>query len=338
MKPRCESCFRTDLHHTNRHITGASGFVGAHLCKHHLAKGHEVIAVTGRARTDWRLPASHPQLTKVSIDLGDEAALREFIARTQPQAWIGCAACGAYPNQTDAAKIYRICFESVRWTIEALKQVGGFKAFVQMGSQSEYGVNCTAPSEESATIPDSDYAVAKVAATAYTQFYGKKHDFPGWVFRLYSVYGPGEDPSRLILKLVLKAREGQLPPLANPRISRDFVYIDDVCAAVDVVIAQCGTLKRGEEFTTSAPAAALTLEKLADVARETFKILVAPDWGSMPNRRWDHTDWYANPAKARRDFGWSATTELRAGLEQTMAWVEAHPDEVVTALKQSVIN
>jgi dolichol-phosphate mannosyltransferase len=321
-------------------VTGATGFVGANLCKHFLKQGHEVIAVTGSTRSNWRLQAlasSNAKLTQVAVDLGDEAALRTFIARTQPQAWIGCAAYGAYPGQTDAPKIYRVCFDSVRWTLDALGQVPGFKAFVQMGSQSEYGLNCTAPSETSATIPDSDYAVAKVAATAYTQFCGKKKDFPGWVFRLYSVYGPMEDPSRLILKLLLHARDGKLPPLVNPRISRDFIYIVDVCGAVDAVLAKSGRLARGEVYNIGT-GRCTTLEMLVEAATERFKIPVKPEWGSMANRRWDHTDWYANPAKAKRDLAWNPGIDLRTGLGQTMEWIQANPDQIQAALQQSVTN
>src|SRR4051812_25060123 len=108
-------------------VTGATGFVGANLCRHFIAQGHEVIALTGSTRSNWRLPPSEKKLTQVAVDLGNEKAVQEFISKTQPQAWINCAAYGAYPGQTEASKIYRICFDSVRWTIDALKQVPGFK-------------------------------------------------------------------------------------------------------------------------------------------------------------------------------------------------------------------
>lgn len=320
-------------------VTGATGFVGSNLCGHLLDQGHEVIAVTGRARSNWRLESlaarAGTSLTQVAVDLANETALHDFISRTQPEAWIGCAAYGAYPNQTDTSLIYRVCFDSVRWTIGALKHVAGFKAMIQMGSQSEYGLNCTAPSETAATLPDSDYAVAKAAATAYTQFSGKKQDFPGWVFRLYSVYGPMEDPSRLILKLLLQARDGKLPPLANPRISRDFIHVDDVCSAVDAVLAKSGTLARGEVYNIGT-GRCTTLEKLVQVATEAFKIGAKPEWGSMANRRWDHTDWYANPAKAKRELDWNPGTELREGLLRTMNWISAHPEQIQASLQQSV--
>lgn len=318
-------------------VTGATGFVGANLCRHFIAQGQNVVALTGATRADWRLPAEGKLLTKLHVDLSSETAVRDFITRTQPTVWINCAAYGAYPNQTDSARIHRICFDAVRWMLDSLKQVSGFKAFIQMGSQSEYGLNCTAPTEASATVPDSEYAVAKVAATAATQFYGKKHGLPAWVFRLYSVYGPFEDPSRLILKLLLQAREGRLPPLANPEISRDFIHVYDVCRAVDAVLARADRLERGEVYNIGT-GECTTLETLIELARKTFGIRAEPSWGSMPDRRWDHADWYANPAKAQRDLGWAAALRLREGLEKTMNWVEAHPELIKQSLQLSVTS
>src|SRR6185369_12426045 len=110
------------------------------------------------------------------------------------------------------------------------------RAFVQAGTSSEYGFNCSAPSEDAPTLPDSDYAVSKIAATGLVRLYARKHGVPAFVLRLYSVYGPYEDFSRLIPTLLWEARAGRFPPLVSPNISRDFVYVDDVARVFDVVV------------------------------------------------------------------------------------------------------
>ncbi|MEM8805939.1 MAG: NAD-dependent epimerase/dehydratase family protein, partial [Cyanobacteria bacterium P01_G01_bin.38] len=46
--------------------------------------------------------------------------------------------------------------------------------------------------------------------------------------RLYSVYGPYEEPSHLMPTLIAQGLQGKLPPLVNPDIARDYVYVDDV--------------------------------------------------------------------------------------------------------------
>ena len=49
------------------------------------------------------------------------------------------------------------------------------------------------------------------------------------MLRLYSAYGPWEEPDRLVPTLLGKALAGELPPLVSPRVARDFVHVDDVC-------------------------------------------------------------------------------------------------------------
>ena len=314
-------------------ITGASGFVGANLLRRFATKGRRVIGLEGPAGADWRTRGVDTEM--VRLDLSNEADVKAFIADTRPLAILNCAAYGAYPSQTDSSRIYRVNFDGVRYMLEALRGCTGFRAFVHAGSSSEYGLNCTAPSESSATSPDSDYAVSKVAATALLQYHAHKHQLPCWALRLYSVYGPFEDMSRLIPRLLRKAQESDLPPLVNPSISRDFVHVDDVVDAFEAIVDGADRIRPGEVYNIGA-GRRVTLEDLVGVVRDTFAITKAPDWGSMPNRHWDHRDWYSNPDKARRELGWSARTSLTDGLRRTMRWMEANPELVREGEQHSV--
>ncbi|MCM2279283.1 MAG: NAD-dependent epimerase/dehydratase family protein [Oligoflexia bacterium] len=320
-------------------ITGASGFVGANLCEYFAAKAadkkHEVVAVVGPSHNDWRL-RHLPSLRKVTLDLTSENDIHALIRELRPRAIFNCAAYGAYPSQTEVNRIYRVNFDAVRYLLDAVRGLEGFEAFIQAGTSSEYGINCKAPLETDPTLPDSDYAVSKVAASALLQFHAKKYGVPAWVFRLYSVYGPFEEASRLIPRLLTKAREGKLPPLVNPRISRDFIHTDDVSRAFETLLAKAGQLPKGAIYNIGR-GECVTLEKLVAVARETFGIQEAPAWGSMPERHWDHPDWYSNPAKAKAEIGWEARTPLAQGLKSTLDWMNANPALVEAAERNSVL-
>jgi nucleoside-diphosphate-sugar epimerase len=315
-------------------ITGSSGFVGANLLRHFAARGARVIGVEGPTGLDWRTRGvPGPELVK--LDLCNESDVKAFIRETQPLAVLNCAAYGAYPSQTEGNRIYRVNFDAVRYMLQALRECKAFRAFVQAGSSSEYGFNCSGPSEDAPTTPDSDYAVSKVATTALIRCYATKYGVPGWVLRLYSVYGPFEDFSRLMPRLLLRARENDLPPLVNPAISRDFVYVDDVSRAFEAVIERADRLPPGQAYNIGA-GAGITLEKLVAVARATFGIDKAPQWGTMPDRHWDHADWYSNPRRAELELGWTAKTSLADGLTATMRWIESHPELVREGLASSV--
>jgi len=147
---------------------------------------------------------------------------------------------------------------------------------------------------------------------------------PGFVLRLYSVYGPYEDFSRLIPTLLGHAREGRFPPLVNPNISRDFVYVADAVRAFEAVLARASELKPGDVFNVGS-GLRTTLGELVQLVRELFGIHDEPVWGSMPDRSWDHPAWFAAPAKAAESLDWHSTTSLRDGLAATARWIEDHP-------------
>jgi dolichol-phosphate mannosyltransferase len=197
-------------------------------------------------------------------------------------------------------------------------------------------MNCSGPSEDEATLPDSDYAVSKVAASAFVKFYGIKYGMPAWVLRLYSVYGPYEDFSRLLPRLLLCAKEKKLPDLVNPNISRDFVHVDDVCNAFTTLIDKAHQLRRGEVYNIGT-GTRTSLADLVSLTQRAFHVPGEPAWGSMPNRHWDHSDWFSNPTKARNDLGWQATTSLEQGLLSTMRWIDGNSAAVVEGQQTSVL-
>ena len=307
-------------------VTGAAGFVGANLVRHYAASGSRVVAAihngTGTPGTPWRLEDLPANVEIAGLDVCSRSDVFALVERVRPEVILHCAAYGAYPGQTDADRIHRVNFDGVRHLLDASKAVPGLRAFLQMGTSSEYGINCSAPSEDAPTIPDSDYAVSKVAASALVGFYARKHGVPAWVLRLYSVYGPYEDTSRLVPRLLSEARGGALPPLVDPDISRDYLYVADVCSACDALVRRSGNgLPAGEIFNIGS-GRKTTLAEIVAIVRRTFGVAAEPSWGSMANRRWDHADWFANPAKAKSMLDWNATTPLEAGLAATAEWME----------------
>jgi polyisoprenyl-phosphate glycosyltransferase len=317
-------------------VTGCSGFVGANLAAALVARGARVVGVDSPSGIDWRT-RSLSNVEGVRLDLCAESEVRAFIERVQPLAIFHCAAYGAYSVQDDARRIWDVNVLAVRHLLEAVRGVAGFRAFVQAGSSSEYGFNCSAPSEDGATEPDSDYAVSKVAATGLVRLYARKHGVPAFVLRLYSVYGPFEDLSRLVPVLLEAAREGRLPPLVNPKTSRDFVYVADVVQAFEAVLQRAPELPPGEVFNVGS-GVQHTLADVVSQVRSLFQVSAEPVWGSMPERSWDHPAWYANPVKAAALLGWSATTSLPEGLRATRTWLEQNPNLLAEARAKTVLR
>jgi len=298
-------------------VTGASGFVGANLFKTIATVRDDVYAVV-RLEKNWRLEDIRDERI-IAADLTDSAAVKNLVNSVAPRTVFDCAAYGAYSFEKDASLTYQTNFQALINFTELLAALP-VAAFVHAGSSSEYGTNCTAPSEDAPCEPNSPYAVSKVAAATYLHFMGKQRNFPCANLRLYSVYGPLEDTSRLLPTLAREALAGKLPPLVDPRISRDFVHVDDVCVAFIITAAKMHPGLYGESFNIGS-GAKTTIADLAAMARRVFDITAEPQFGTMEDRAWDLAEWYSEPRKARELLDWKAEISLEDGLRSTADWV-----------------
>jgi polyisoprenyl-phosphate glycosyltransferase len=301
-------------------VFGAGGFIGINLFNELLRFRQDVYAITQDARNNWRLIANKvPQSNIVSCDINDLLILKDTFRQYKPKTIFNLAAYGAYSKQKEYKKIYDTNFNSTVNIIEILKEFG-FEAYVHAGSSSEYGLNSAGPREDAALLPNSHYAVSKVASFYAVRYYGTIEKLPMAHLRLYSAYGPWEEPDRLIPVLVAKARRKTYPPFVDPLISRDFVYVTDVCDAFVRAAARIKDIK-GEAFNIGV-GMKTTIGELAVLVQKEFGIGESPRFNEMPNRNWDVADWYSNSDKAKKILDWEHNVKLADGLKQVSKWQE----------------
>jgi polyisoprenyl-phosphate glycosyltransferase len=300
-------------------VLGAGGFVGANLLRRLLKHREDVFGVV-RSLPTWRLDGIDRRHI-LEADLIDLAAARNLVTNVRPRTIFNCVAYGAYSFETDFDLIYRTNFSALVQLVELLAETD-FTAFIHAGSSSEYGTKSAGPLEEGSLQPNSHYSVSKAAASNYIAYAGKVRRLPIVNLRLYSVYGPLEDTSRLIPNLVAKGLNGSFPPLVDPNTSRDFIYIDDVCDAFAQAAARLTPDIYGEALNIGT-GRGTTIRQLAKIAADVFAIGEEPIFGSMAGRSWDLPDWYAAPGKAERLLNWTAKTDLATGLKLTSEWVRS---------------
>lgn len=301
-------------------VFGAGGFIGINLFNVILQHRDDVYAITQDARNNWRLIVNNvSQKNIVSCDINDILILKDVFRQYKPQTIFNLAAYGAYSKQKEYKKIYDTNFNSAVSIIEILKEFG-FRSYVHAGSSSEYGINSAAPVEDANLVPNSHYAVSKVASYYAVKYYGEIEKLPVSHLRLYSAYGPWEEPDRLIPVLISKARKKDYPPFVDPLISRDFVYVSDVCSAFILAANKINDIK-GEAFNIGS-GKKTTIGELAEVVKKEFVIPQPAQFSGMPNRNWDVQDWYSNSNKAKNILGWTANIELKDGLKLVSKWQE----------------
>jgi dolichol-phosphate mannosyltransferase len=298
-------------------VTGAGGFIGANLVRRLLEDGDAVVATVRPGGEPWRLDGL--DLERIELDLEDAAAVRRTVDAARPERAFHLAAHGAYSWQTDRARIIRANLGATLNLLDACV-AGDVEIVVNAGSSSEYGYRDRAPTEAEAPEPNSDYAAAKAAATHYAGHDGRSTPHRVVTLRLYSVYGPWEEPARFVPTLVAHALRGELPPLVNPAVARDFVYIGDVC---DAFVRAAATVVPSGSIYNIGSGRQLTIADAVAIARSVFGVTAEPHWGSLPDRQWDTGVWVSDPTLARTELGWSVSTPFDQGLSRTAGWLKA---------------
>lgn len=297
-------------------VTGGSGFVGANLVRRLLRDGHEVHLILRSGHQRWRLEEIAGECQEYSADLEDREAIRRCVSRVRPEWVFHLAAYGAYSRESGIEWMIATNLKGTIGLLDVCVDVG-VAAFVYAGSSSEYGFKDHAACEDEIIQPNSHYAITKAAATHYCQFVAAERGVKAAIVRLYSIYGPYEDPSRLIPALVIHGLRGALPPLAAAGIARDFVYIDD---AVDAMLRVAGAGRPGTIYNICTGVQS-TLASVVDTARTLMNLATEPVWGNMPARAWDTESWLGSPSRMERELGWRARTDLRGGLQRTIDWM-----------------
>lgn len=300
-------------------IFGASGFIGANLFETLLRYRRDCYAVTHDVRSAWRLKLlSPPQENIVYADILFKNSVLELFGKYKPETVFDLSAYGAYSKQQNVALIYET---NVSGLVNILEECAGIVAYVHSGSSSEYGLKCDSPDEDDPLLPNSHYAASKVSAAYIIKYFGKCRNLPCVNLRLFSIYGPWEEPDRFIPQLVSKAKQGQWPPLAAPQVARDFVYVSDAVEAFVNAAVYMTPQIHGESLNIGS-GKQITLEQVVALATEVYKVAQAPVWATMPNRKWDLEKWRGNFHKAQQIIRWEPKVDLREGLLRTSRWQE----------------
>jgi len=270
--------------------------------------------------TPWRLNGIEDGVAVHPVDITDAARVEDVIQRIRPTIVYHLATHGAYHYQNEPEPILLVNVTGLWNVVRACSKVG-FDLFVNTGSSSEYGAKSFAMRETDVLEPDSFYAVAKSAQSLLCRHVGRSTRQAIVTLRLFSVYGPYEEPTRLVPRLMMAAIEGKPIDMASPTTVRDFVYVDDV---VDVYIRIDALRRLAGEIVNVGTGAQTSLAQLVEALGQVVGAPIDARWDRMEPRGWDTDVWVADVSKLRKSIGATPPTGIREGLAASLAWFRAH--------------
>ncbi len=291
-------------------VTGASGFIGAHLCRK-LAAGGAHVHATSRSRQAGGDTLRGNPLSWHRIDLADGTAVGELVKKMRPEVVFHLASHVAGAREVElVAPTFEANLASTVHLLTAVTR-HGCRRFVQVGSLEE-----PEPGEALA-VPSSPYAAAKMAASAYARMFHALYATPVVLVRLFMVYGPAQrDLFKLIPYLVLSLLRGREPKLSSGSREIDWIYVDDVVDGL-ILAAECdGNEGRRVDLGSGR---LVTIRKVVETLYRRLAPGTLPPFGSLPDRAMEQVR-TARSADSYERLGWRPRTSLEVGLAATADW------------------
>jgi nucleoside-diphosphate-sugar epimerase len=144
----------------------------------------------------------------------------------------------AWEGVGGADRNHPVQLSNVSSSIELFQLTGeiGCKSFIGLGSQAEYGLLSGRIDENALTKPTTTYGAAKLATGCALEraAHAASRNF-AWI-RLFSSYGPGDDPSWLIPYMIRTLLAKERPHLTKAEQIWDYIHVDDVADAIVAVL------------------------------------------------------------------------------------------------------
>ncbi len=327
-------------------VTGGAGFIGSNFVLSWMNTARtdvvnlDLLTYAGNAANLAPLQndkGSDEGYTLVRGDICDAELVGALLRKYRPRAVVHFAA----ESHVDRSIVSPEAFirTNVQGTFVLLEQARVYWSGLTADEQAEFrflhvstdevygtlGPDDAAFSETTAYAPNSPYAASKAGSDHLARAYFHTFGLPVLTTNCSNNYGPYQFPEKLIPLMILNAREGKpLPVYGDGKNVRDWLYVEDHCAAIRAVLERG---RRGETYNVGGNSERANIDVVTAICDLVDEM--RPVKGAQPRRglityvqdRPGHDRRYAIDArKIERELGWTPAEEFEGGLRKTVRW------------------
>ncbi|MFZ5608258.1 MAG: dTDP-glucose 4,6-dehydratase [Pseudomonadota bacterium] len=311
-------------------ITGGAGFVGSNFARYLMDKypGYEVAILDALtyAGSIENVPAEmfsndHPQYSFWHGDVCNPEIVNALVGQADVVVHLA-----AETHVTRSIFDNRLFFETdvmgTQTVANAVQRANGrIDRFVHMSTSEVYGTAVREAIDEDHPLnPQSPYASAKCGADRLVYSYMATYAIPAVILRPFNIYGPRQHLEKVIPRFITSVLEDEpLTVHGSGHAARDFVFVEDVCRALDLLVHAPREAVCGEVFN----AASGQHRSINEIAADVVELMHAGNEARVthvverPGQVVRHT---GDASKIQARLGWTPTVSWRSGLQRTIEW------------------
>ena len=310
-------------------VTGAGGFIGSHLCEHLVRVGAGVRAfVRYNARADWGLLKLLPSdvldsIEVVAGDLRDSDATRQAVQGCETVFHLGALIAIPYSYQHPR----EVVETNVMGTLNVLMAAreANVQRVVHTSTSEVYGTALYTPIDENHPLQgQSPYSASKIGADKLVESFYRSFDLPVVTVRPFNTYGPRQSARAVIPTIISQMLQKDEIRLGDLTPKRDLTFVTDTAAAF-LYAAQRPNIE-GQVINLGANETI----SIGDLAQKIMALMgktvtIVTDEARLRPQKSEVLQLWSNNQLASELLGWHPQVTLDEGLQQTIAWIAAHP-------------
>ena len=326
-------------------VTGGAGFIGSNFIFHQLAAHSEdrivcldKLTYAGNLST-LKDVMDKPRFRFIKLDICDREGVMSLFEEEKPEVVVNFAAESHVDRSIESPEIFlQTNILGTQVLMDACRKFG-VERFHQVSTDEVYGdLPLDRPdlffTEQTPIHTSSPYSASKASADLLVMAYHRTYGLPVTISRCSNNYGPYQFPEKLIPLMIANCLNDKPLPVYGQGLNvRDWLYVEDHCRAIDLVIRKG---RVGEVYNIGGH----NEMKNIDIVKLICKALDKPESliTYVTDRKGHDMRYAIDPEKIHQELGWLPETKFADGIQKTIRWyLENRPwwEEILSGEYQS---